>query len=122
MRKMLMAVILATCGCATVRQSDAHLKINPDVGHNIYVTDVKLVTTEAGYRTFRGTLNNDYSTDREIEWRVTWFDDDGVELETLASTWNKVLVPASDCVQMRATSPLPEARDYRLHVRKLKEL
>ena len=119
---MALAALVATCGCATVREYDARIKVNPDVGRDVFVSGVTTVATEAGYRTLRGTIHNDYAANKQVEWRVVWLDDRGVALEQAASGWNKVLVPALGAVQIRGTSTRPEAKDYRFYLRKLREI
>lgn len=109
-------------GCATIEHTDPRVKIDPAVGRKICVSGATAVPTEAGYRNFRATIHNDYASERAVEWRVIWLDEDQVELEMAASGWNKIMVPASGSVTVKSTATRPEARDFRFHLRKLKEL
>lgn len=120
-RLVLLSVLAALCGCATVRKYDLRVKVNPDVGRDLFVSGLVMGSTEAGYKTIRGTIHNDYGYDKPVEWRVVWLDENGVELEELASGWNKIVAPARGEAQIRGASTRPEARDYRFYLRKLRE-
>lgn len=109
------------CGCATVREYDARIKVNQDVGRDVFVSGIVMGSTDAGFKTIRGTIHNDYNYDKPVEWRVVWLDEAGVELEELASGWNKIVAPARGEAQIRGASTRPEAHDYRFYLRKLRE-
>jgi len=53
----------------------------------------------------------------QIAYRFTWFDADGMEVETATSTWVPLIVIPGDTVRLKAISPSAQCKDFSLAIR-----
>ena len=117
---LLCAVLLSGCVATNVPPMDRRVTVAEDLGCRVYVTDVRCAKGKSDYPTFQANVVNNTSGDLGVEWKVVWLDADGVAIDTLASTWNKLMLPPKDIQALRSTSPRMDAVDMLFYVRRLR--
>lgn len=122
-RKTMMGLlgVLALAGCvsrAPVPPLDARVTLAPNVGDDIYVIDVRAVRNAAGFMTMQANVVNDTNRPRAVDWKAVWLDGDGVEIDTLLSTWNGLQLNPQEIRGLKSTAPNPGAADFRLYLRR----
>ena len=124
MKKLLafaMAVAAAVfSGCSTLPPVDTRVTIAADVAGDVVISDIRCPRNQAGLLTFLAHAANVRSGDRGVEWKVAWLDADGVEIDTLLSSWNKVMLAPNEVKGLKATAPCPDAADMRFYLRRLR--
>jgi len=56
----------------------------------------------------------------QVAYRFTWLDQDGMEVETAASTWIPKIIIPGDTVRFKAISPNPRCKDFSLAIKENK--
>ena len=124
MKKLLafaMAVAAAAfSGCSTLPPADTRVTIAADVAGDVVISDIRCPRNQAGFLTFQANVVNVRSGERGVEWKVAWLDADGVEIDTLLSSWNKVVLAPNEIRVLKATAPRPDAADMRFYLRRLR--
>ena len=123
--KTLMFVLLAAtaavlAGCGTPPPVDTRVTIAADVAGDIVISDIRCPRNQAGFLTFQANVVNVRSGDRGVEWKVVWLDADGIEIDSLVSSWNKVMLAPNEIKGLKATAPRADAADARFYVRRLR--
>lgn len=108
------------CVATNVPPPDRRVTIAADLGTKVYVTDVRCAKGKSDYATFQANVVNNTSSDLGVEWRVVWLDEDGIAIDTLASTWDKVMLAPGEIQALKSTSPRMDSADMRFYVRKLR--
>lgn len=129
MNKLTMAAfVVVTCafaGCITPPQNnldadapaDTRVTVSPDLSGDVVVTDVRCTKGQSQFLIFQANLANACNCALPVEWKVQWLDADGVEIDSVVSTWNaRVLQPYELC-GLKSVAPLPSAVDMRFYVR-----
>lgn len=128
MKKMIMiacaaaAAFFAGCVAAPVPPMDTRVTVAPNLGRKLYVSDVRCVkgpTSE--YLTFQANVVNNTDSDLRVQWKVQWLDADGIEIDSLVSTWNSVMIAPYDIKGLKVTAPRTNAADMRFYVRELRD-
>lgn len=107
-------------GCRTYHTPpmDRRITVSPDLGYRVWVTDVRLAKVESDQYTFQANIvNNTYGVQR-LEYRVAWLDANGVEMDSVMSTWQKRSVAGREVVALKAVAPSPDACDFRFYVQR----
>ena len=112
------AVVLS--GCSSMPPADTRVTIAADVAGDVVISDIRCPRNQAGFLTFQANVVNVRSGDRGVEWKVTWLDADGVEIDSLVSSWNKVMLAPNEIKGLKATAPRADAADARFYVRRLR--
>jgi len=114
--------VLCFSGCVSnpIPPADRRVTVAEDLGTDVYVTDVRCVKTAGGYLTFQANVVNNAGGDLGVEWKVQWLDADGLEMESVVSSWNKVMIAAKDIKGLQGTAPSQTAADMRFYVRRLR--
>ena len=107
-------------GCGTPPPVDTRVTIAADVAGDIVISDIRCPRNQAGFMTFQANVVNVRSGDRGVEWKVVWLDADGVEMDSLVSSWNKVMLAPNEIKGLKATAPRADAADARFYVRRLR--
>jgi uncharacterized protein YcfL len=94
--------------------------IGADLGTKVYVADARCAKGKSDYATFQANVVNNTSRDLGVEWRVVWLDEDGIAIDSLVSTWNKVMLAPNDIQALKVTAPRTDAADMRFYVRRLR--
>lgn len=130
MRNILIAalagVACALTGCIAPPQNsmaaeapaDTRVTVAPDLFGDIVVTDVRCVKNGAGFMTLQANIVNNCGRPLAVDWKVQWLDVDGVEIDSVVSTWNSRMLQPMEICGLKATAPAPSAADMRLYVRK----
>ena len=127
-RLSMMAVGAAACalaGCIAPPQSstaggapaDVRVTIAPDLFGDVVVTDVRCAKGGSQYLTLQANLVNNCSSPLAVDWKVQWLDADGVEIDSVVSTWNSRMLQPYELCGLKSTAPTPAAADMRFYVR-----
>ena len=114
---LMMALLL---GCGGGRFLDTNVIVSNDISHKIKLMDVRCVRNETGYCVAQANVHNVSSGEVTIEWKVQWLDANGVEIESLVSTWQKQAIPAQDIKGLRNVASSKDAVTMRFYVRRMK--
>ena len=124
MKKLLIAALAAAgglfSGCSTLPPADARVTIAADIAGDVVISDIRCPRNQAGFLTFQANVVNVRSGDRGVEWKVVWLDADGVEIDSLVSSWNKVMLAPNEIKGLKATAPRADAADGRFYLRRLR--
>ena len=130
MKKLVMiamgAAVCALAGCIAPPQNaqagagpvDVRVTIAPDLFGDVVVTDVRCAKGKSDYLTLQANLVNNCSSPLAVDWRVQWLDADGVEIDSVVSSWNARMLQPYEICGLKATAPKPDAADMRFYVRK----
>ena len=99
---------------------DRRVTIARDLGTSVYVTDVRCAKGSSDYATLQANVVNNTSDDLAVEWKVVWLDVDGVAIDSLVSTWNKLMLAPSDVTALKNTAPRVDAADMLFYLRKMR--
>ena len=123
-RKSIVAAVLAVLavGCVSYHTPpmDRRVTVAEDLGTAVWVTDVRCAKGSSPYATFQANVVNNTSYDLGVEWKVVWLDANGVTIDSLVSTWNKVMLAPKDIQALKGTAPRPDAADMLFYVRRLR--
>ena len=121
--RMKIALVVLTMGlllgCGGGRFLDTNIIIGKDISRKVKVMDVRCVRNETGYCVAQANVHNISNREVTIEWKVQWLDANGVEIESLVSTWQKQAIPAQDIKGLRNVASSKDAVTMRFYVRKL---
>lgn len=117
------AAAAALTGCIAPPQNagevpmDTRVTIAPNLSGDIVVTDVRCVKNAAGFMTLQANIVNNRKSPLAVDWKVQWLDADGVEIESVVSTWNARMLQPFEICGLKATAPTPAAADMRFYAR-----
>ena len=115
-----LAGLVVGCVSTNVPPMDRRVTIAEDLGTSVYVTDVRCAKGASSYATFQANVVNNTSHDLGVEYKVVWLDADGITIDSLVSTWNKIMLAPKDIQALKATAPRPDAADMLFYVRRLR--
>lgn len=114
------AALLAGCVSAPVPPMDTRVTVAPNLGQKLYVTDVRCARgSQSEYLTFQANVVNNTRSELRVQWKVQWLDADGIEIDSLVSSWNSVAVQPYDIKGLKGTAPRVDAADMRFYVREM---
>ena len=123
-RKCFLVAALAglVAGCVSYHTPpiDRRVTIAEDLGTAVWVTDVRCAKGTRPYATFQASVVNNTSHVLGVEWKVVWLDANGITIDSLVSTWNKVMLAPKDIQALKGTAPRPDAADMLFYVRRLR--
>ena len=114
-------VLGAAAGCRTYHTPpmDRRITVSPDLGYRIWVTDVRLAKDlDAQHFTLQANVVNNTQGVQRLEYRVAWLDANGVEIDSIMSSWIKRSVAPREVVGLKAVAPSPDACDFRFYVQR----
>ena len=127
MKRLVIAVIVAAAGaltgCIAPPQNvgevpmDTRVTVSPDLRGDVVVTDVRCVKGSSQFLTFQANLVNNCSRPLALDWKVQWLDADGVEIDSVVSTWNSRMLQPYELCGLKATASVADAADMRFYVR-----
>ena len=100
--------------------ADTRVTIAADMAGDIVVSDMRCPKNASGFLTLQANVVNVRTDDRGVEWKVAWLDSGGVEIDSLASVWNKAMLAPNEIKGLKSTAPSPAAADFRFYVRRLR--
>lgn len=96
-----------------------HLVIhNESLANAIIITDM-LSRQSGDLLEVNVVLTNLTSSDKNIQYRFSWFDSDNFEVEQGSRSWNPVLLHGHESVTMKAVAPNNKVKTYKVNVREL---
>ena len=127
--KKLMSAALAAAVCAlagfiappqnvAVPPMDTRITLAPDLYGHVVVTDVRCTKSKVGYLTLQANLVNNCESPLAVDWKVQWLDADGVEIDSVVSTWNARMLQPYEICGLKAVAPTTAAADMRFYARK----
>ena len=125
MRKLMMmafaagVALLTGCVSAPVPPMDSRVTIAPNLGQKLYVSDVRCAKGTSQYLTFQANVVNNTGSELRVQWKVQWLDPDGMEIDSVVSTWNDAAIQPYDIKGLKGTAPRPDAADMRFYVREM---
>ena len=125
MKKLMMmafaagVALLTGCVSAPVPPMDSRVTIPPNLGRQLYVTDVRCAKGTSQYLTFQANVVNNTGSELRVQWKVQWLDPDGMEIDSLVSSWNSVAIQPYDIKGLKGTAPQTNAADMRFYVREM---
>lgn len=127
----ILMTIVGLSGCATSGiEAIGKPSANPEyakhlVIHNETLAD-KIIIQEMQTRKSGDLLEvslvlaNLTSTDKNIQYRFSWFDSDNFEVEQGSRTWTPVTLHGKSTINMQALAPNATVSTYKVNVRELK--
>ena len=117
---MLATMVFSGCVATNVPPMDRRVTIAKDLGASVYITDVRCAKGSSDYATLQANVVNNTSGDLAVEWKVVWLDVEGVAIDSLVSTWNKLMLAPNDVTALKNTAPRVDAADMLLYLRKMR--
>jgi uncharacterized protein YcfL len=108
-------------GCSTVRVYDKRIIVSEDIESDIHVVDVRCVKSNSNYNTIQANVKNLTSAELPLQWKVVWFDINGIEIDSITSTWNDYAIQPGDIKALKHTAPSLDAIDARIYIRQLND-
>ena len=130
MKKLAIAAIAAAAGvmagCISPPQNnladntpvDTRVTVAPNISGDVVVTDVRCAKGNGLYLTFQANLANACNCALPVEWRVQWLDANGIEIDSVVSTWNDRMLQPYELCGLKSTAPTLAAADMRFYVRR----
>ena len=125
MRKLMMmafaagVALLTGCVSAPVPPMDSRVTIAPNLGQKLYVSDVRCAKGTSQYLTFQANVVNNTDSELRVQWKVQWLDPDGMEIDSVVSTWNDASIQPYEIKGLKGTAPRMDAADMRFYVREM---
>lgn len=117
---VLCVVAVSGCVATNVPPPDRRVTIAADLGTKVHVTDVRCAKGTGDYATLQANVVNNTSGDLGVEWKVVWLDAQGVAIDSVVSTWNKLMLAPNDVSALKSTSPRQDAVDMLFYMRRLR--
>jgi uncharacterized protein YcfL len=96
-----------------------HLVIhNESLARDIMITDMKS-RTRGDLLQVSVTLENLSSSDKNIQYRFSWYDADNFEVAQEGRPWTPVILHGNATVDMQAVAPNASVKTYKVNVREL---
>ncbi|MBO7721104.1 MAG: YcfL family protein [Kiritimatiellae bacterium] len=120
MRMLSFVVIAALFGCVSnsTPPPDRRVTLSPELSDDVVITDFRCVKGAGGFLTLQANAVNNTGSEYPLQWKAQWLDSDGVEIESLVSTWNTLALQPFEVKGLKCTAPAPEAVDMRFYARK----
>ena len=115
---IVMACLLGACS-STSQYKDPRLNISQNIERYIQVTNLRCYKNDAGYAVASADVVNNHGREIFIEWKVAWLDENGSEIESIVSTWQKQAIAAGDIKGLKNVSNSKDAVTMRIYIRKL---
>ena len=112
------ATLLSGCVATNVPPPDRRVTIAPDLGTDVYITDIRCVKGQTGIFTFQANMVNNTSSDLAVDWKLAWLDADGVEIDSVVSAWSSRMLQPFEVCALKGTAPTSSAVDMMFYVRR----
>lgn len=87
---------------------------------HINVEDAKIRQTDAGFRTAMVCVQNLGSGDFPVQYKFTWFDSDGFEVQPGGRPWEQTILHGGERLTLSATAPESKVTRFTVHLRWMK--
>ena len=125
MNKLFMMMIAAVAAFATgcvatpVPPMDTRVTIAPDLGHKLFVTDVRCTKGSSDFLTLQVNTVNNTGSELRVQWKVVWLDPEGIEIDSVSSTWNSLALQPYEIRGLKSVAPRTNAADMRFYARRM---
>ena len=109
--------LLTGCVATSVPPMDTRVTIAPDLGQRLYISDVRCTKGTGDFLTLQVNAVNNTGSELSVQWKVVWLDPEGLEIESLVSSWNSLALQPHEIRGLRNTAPRTDAADMRFYVR-----
>ncbi len=106
-------VVASEGGTPTVRVDDTIF------AQHVAVEDVHSHRTAEGYLAVLVQVRNKYSEDFPIQYKFTWFDANGMEVQPNGRPWEQVTLHGGESVPLSATGPEPTVVRFTMRARRM---
>ena len=123
MKKLMMLMLAAAaafmtgCVATPVPPMDTRVTIAPDLGHKLYVTDVRCTKGSSDFLTLQVNAVNNTDPELRVQWKVVWLDPEGIEIDSVVSSWNSLALQPFEIRGLKGTAPTTNAADMRFYAR-----
>lgn len=116
----LLSLCAALSGCVATSYPppDRRVTIAENLGRDVMVTDVRCTKVAGGLHSFQANVVNVTSREQWVDWKVVWLDAQGMEIDSLVSTWSGVALYPGDVKGLKCVASRPEAVDMRFYLRR----
>jgi uncharacterized protein YcfL len=108
-------------GCSTVQLLDRRIIVSDDIASDVHIVDVRCRKTNSNYNTIQANVKNLTSAELPLQWKVVWFDINGIEIDSITSTWNDYAIQPGDIIALKHTAPSLDAIDARIYIRQMND-
>lgn len=117
---VLASAVMLLGGCAMTPGApvDRRVTLSPEVGYDVCVTDIRCCKGTGDYFTFQANVANNTGSPYPIQWKVQWLDAEGLEIDSLVSSWDSLMLQPFEVRALKGTAPRPEAVDLRFYARR----
>lgn len=115
---VMFSVVIA--GCISVVQTDRRVVVSEELASDIHVIDVKCGKTNSDYCMVQANVKNRTSSELCVQWKTVWFDANGIEIDSITSTWNDYAIQPGDIKVLKHTAPSLNAVDARIYIRSMR--
>jgi len=108
----------AFAGCVSYHTPpmDRRVTVSPDLGTDVWVTDVRLVRGPSQHAMLQANVVNNTGHVVRMEYRAEWLDANGVAFDSVTASWLPMSAAPRDVVPLRLTAPDARAVDFRFYV------
>ncbi|MGF1485147.1 MAG: YcfL family protein [Opitutales bacterium] len=78
------------------------------------ILGVRESRTPGGLLRIQAEIFNSTNKRQEVNYRVDWFDQDGIVIDSPMSSWKRISLAGKDTQPITATAPSPNAADFRI--------
>ena len=89
---------------------------NPRLAGKIQITDIQTEFV-GGLMKTQVNLVSKYSKNVNIQYQFSWFDSDGMEIDSDASAWTPLMLYGNESKTVQGVGPNPTARKFKIKIR-----
>ena len=112
----ILSIALGGCIAYNTPPGDRRVTVAPELGSSVVITDVRLARDESRHYVFQANVVNNTDEVQKLEYRVYWFGENGVEIQSIASNWRFRSLAPREVVALKTVAPVEYACDFRFHV------
>ena len=89
---------------------------NPKLAGKLQITDIQTEFV-GGLMKTQVNLVSKYSKNVNIQYQFSWFDSDGMEIDSDASAWTPLMLYGNESKTVQGVGPNPTARKFKIKIR-----
>lgn len=113
-----LGALLTGCRTRAAAPVNPRVRIADNLEGLVVVSDVRCMKGASDHSTFQATVVNCTGRELWLEWKVVWLDSEGMEIDSVASTWSSAAIAPRDMKGLKGTAPRADATDMRFYVRR----